>query len=46
MTVTIITDNVIAHRRAGEISQSAAGARTLTPQHYVRTAPSKTSIRL
>ena len=39
MTVTIITDRVIAHLRAGEICQSAAGSAGLTSPHYVITAP-------
>src|SRR5580765_654741 len=40
MTVTIITENVMAHRRAGEICQSVTGSATLTPTHYVITARS------
>jgi len=39
MTVTIITDKVMAHLRAGEICQSAAGSAELTSTHYVITAP-------
>src|SRR5262249_53343748 len=38
MTVTIITENVMAQRRAGEICQSVTGSTALTPQHYVITA--------
>jgi hypothetical protein len=39
MTVTIITENVMAHRRAGEICPSVTGSTELTSQHYVITAP-------
>ena len=38
MTVTIITDTVMAHLRAGEICPSAAGSAGLTSPHYVITA--------
>ena len=38
MTVTIITENVMAHRRAGEICPSVAGSTGLTPTHYAITA--------
>jgi hypothetical protein len=38
MTVTIITENVMAHRRAGEICPSVTGSTELTPTHYVITA--------
>jgi hypothetical protein len=37
MTVTIITENVMAHRRAGEICPSVTGSTELTPTHYVIT---------
>jgi hypothetical protein len=39
MTVTIITESVIAHLRAGEICQSGAGSTGLTSPHYVMTGP-------
>jgi hypothetical protein len=39
MTVTIMTEKVMAHRRAGEICPSMAVAAELTPPHYVITAP-------
>src|SRR5438445_5012965 len=39
MTVTIITENVMAHRRAGVICQSVIGSTALTSPHYVITAP-------
>jgi len=39
MTVTIITENVMAHRRAGVICQSVAGSTALTPTHYVISKP-------
>jgi uncharacterized protein (TIGR02117 family) len=42
MTVTIITDKVMAHLRAGEICQSAAGSARLTSSHYVITALAST----
>jgi len=32
--VTIITENVIAQRRAGVIGGGAPGSATLTPLHY------------
>src|SRR6266581_2660221 len=38
MTVTIITENVMAHRRAGEICPSVTGSTELTSTHYVKTA--------
>src|SRR5580765_3557262 len=41
MTVTIITENVIAHRRAEEICPSVAGSTELTSPHYVITAPAR-----
>ena len=37
MTVAIIAENVMAHRRAGEICQSVTGS-TALPPHYVITA--------
>src|SRR5262245_5074490 len=39
MTVTIMTENVMAHRRAGEICPSVAVAAELTPTHYAITEP-------
>src|SRR5437899_5847898 len=39
MTVTIITESVMAHRRAGEICKSVTGSTALTSPHYVITAP-------
>ena len=43
MTVTIITESVMAHRRAGEICQSVTGSTALTSPHYVITgAPGQT----
>ena len=41
MTVTIITETVIAHRRAEEICPSVAGSTELTSPHYVITAPAR-----
>src|SRR2546422_4539201 len=38
MTVTIMTENVMAHRRAGEICPSVTGSTELTPTPYVITA--------
>jgi len=39
MTVTIMTENVMAHRRAGEICPSMSVATELRLTHYVITAP-------
>src|SRR5438309_9023868 len=38
MTVTIITEKVMAHRRAGEICPSVTVSTALTSTHYVITA--------
>jgi hypothetical protein len=38
VTVTIITENVMAHRRAGEICPSVTGATGLRATHYGITA--------
>src|SRR5215467_6237080 len=46
MTVTIMTENVMAHRRAGEICPSVAVAAELTPTHYVITALDRTPCRM
>src|SRR5262249_57457975 len=42
MTVTIMTENVMAHRRAGGICPSVAVAAELTHTHYVITALDRT----
>src|SRR5438128_9156149 len=39
MIVTIITESVMAHLRAGVICQSVSGSTALTSPHYVITAP-------
>jgi len=38
MTVTIITEKVMAHRRAGEICPPVTGSTGLTPKDYAITA--------